>query len=152
MTPESDPQLEHAIGHALKNLPPIAAPASLLPGVLARIEARQHAPWWRQSWWDWPVAARAAFLIFSAALAALLAQGGWVLAPRLTNYSEHVTAPLHSAGMLRHLLADGWELAGSLWPTTTQAMLVPAVCTLAALYLVCLLLGTAFFRFARTRA
>lgn len=69
--PSKNPQeLEQFIDRTLRTLPDRRAPRSLESRVLAAIAAQQHLPWWRQSFVHWPLAARAAFLVFTAVLAA----------------------------------------------------------------------------------
>ena len=152
MPDPSDPGLENSVHQALKNLPPLPAPASLRSRVLATIEARQRTPWWQRSWWDWPASAKTVFVLLAATLAALLHGGGWILFPQITDYSERVTAPLSSVASLWQILGDAGELPGSLWQNATHPFLTSAIFAAAALYLICLLVGTAFFRFASKQA
>lgn len=66
-TPQHDAdRLARQIHAALRQLPPLKAPATLESRVLrelARLEAR---PWWRQGFGRWPLAARALFVPLSA--------------------------------------------------------------------------------------
>jgi hypothetical protein len=75
MNPNLDPhqKLERLIHQTLRELPPRRAPASLEARVLAEVARRIALPWWRKSYAHWPVAARAAFLVLSFALAGLSA-------------------------------------------------------------------------------
>lgn len=71
--PRPNPEeLEKLIHQTLRSLPDRPAPRSLEARVLAAIEARQGLPWWRQSFIHWPLAARGAFLLVTALLAAVL--------------------------------------------------------------------------------
>ena len=54
----TNPDLEKLIHQELQKLPELTAPATLIPGVLAAIQQRAAAPWWRQAWWDWPAPAK----------------------------------------------------------------------------------------------
>jgi hypothetical protein len=63
-----DPNLESFIHRTLRSLPDRPAPRSLEARVLAAIEARSSLPWWKQSFAQWPIAARCIFLLFSAGL------------------------------------------------------------------------------------
>ena len=57
-----DPDLENFIHQTLRSLPDRPAPRSLESRVLAAIEARAALPWWKQSFAQWPVAARFVWL------------------------------------------------------------------------------------------
>ena len=66
-----DPDLENFIHQTLRSLPNRPAPRSLESRVLAAIEARAALPWWKQSFAQWPVAARFVFVLLSAGLVKL---------------------------------------------------------------------------------
>ncbi|MBP9914109.1 MAG: hypothetical protein KBF26_11955 [Opitutaceae bacterium] len=68
-TPEN---LEKLLHQTLRSLPDRRAPRSLETRVLAAIAAQQALPWWRQSFTHWPLAARGAFLVVTALLAAAI--------------------------------------------------------------------------------
>ncbi|MDB6094371.1 MAG: hypothetical protein JWM32_1933 [Verrucomicrobia bacterium] len=77
----SPEELEKMIHQALRSAAPHRAPRSLEGRVLAAIEARASLPWWKQSFAQWPVAARIAFVVASAGLAKLaLMAVVWVMA------------------------------------------------------------------------
>lgn len=84
----SPEELEKVIHQALRSLPERRAPRSLENRVLAAIAARQNQPWWKQSFAQWPFAARGLFLLLSVSLVALLVLG-WMNAgierPDLAN-------------------------------------------------------------------
>jgi hypothetical protein len=67
----SPEDLEKFIHQTLRSLPARRAPHSLESRVRAAIEARNALPWWKQSFVQWPMAARVAFFIGSAGLAKL---------------------------------------------------------------------------------
>src|SRR5438445_13017293 len=60
--------LEAWADRALKGLPELEAPATLARRVLAEIERRERAPWYRQSWQMWPIPVRAAAFMTLACL------------------------------------------------------------------------------------
>lgn len=66
-----DPELENFIHQTLRSLPNRPAPRSLEERVLAAIDARASLPWWKQSFGQWPMAARAVFILLSAGLVKL---------------------------------------------------------------------------------
>lgn len=63
-----DSNLENFIHRTLRSLPDRPAPRSLEARVLSTIEARASLPWWKQSFAQWPIAARCIFLLLSAGL------------------------------------------------------------------------------------
>lgn len=79
MNPTPEQELERLVDEALRRLPPRRAPATLAPRVLAAIAARQHVPWYRQPWSQWPRALQTAFFVFAAALVGGLYAGAWRL-------------------------------------------------------------------------
>jgi hypothetical protein len=62
--------LEALIGRSLRELPPLRAPATLLPRVMAAAAALAQRPWYRRAWLTWPIAWQA---VSVAALAVLVA-------------------------------------------------------------------------------
>jgi hypothetical protein len=67
----SPDNLEKFIHETLRALPDRRAPRSLESRVMAAIEARAARPWWKQSFGQWPVAARIAFAVMSVGLVRL---------------------------------------------------------------------------------
>jgi hypothetical protein len=61
-------RLERQVGRLLSDLPPRRAPAALEQAVLGEIARRAALPWYRRSFAQWPLPARVAFLVTSAAL------------------------------------------------------------------------------------
>jgi hypothetical protein len=77
--PDRDRRLHDLIDQAVRAIPPRSAPASLERRVLAELERRAAAPWWRKDFLQWPVAARLFFLIASAGLIRLVVGApGWM--------------------------------------------------------------------------
>lgn len=73
----NDQKLEDCLRRELRGLPDLKAPATLAPRVMAVIAARQHAPWWRKTWADWPQGMRLAFLAMGLVVAGGLVLVGW---------------------------------------------------------------------------
>jgi hypothetical protein len=151
MDPDIDPQLESLIDAELKRLPPAKAPVTLAPRVMALLAARERLPWWQHAWWDWPVAAKLAFLVIGLALAGAAGRGGVILDQGIATYTQEVTGKLSMMSSLQ----DSWQTlsgtAGLLWDKAAQPFLLHAVIIAAALYVICLGLGTAFIRSALNR-
>src|SRR6187402_633456 len=69
--------LERHVDRVLADLPPLGAPDTLLPRVLAAVEAWAERPWYQRAWLTWPVGLQVA----SAALLILLVLGGAMALP-----------------------------------------------------------------------
>jgi hypothetical protein len=151
MKSESDPRLEAFIGAELKKLPPVPAPRSLSPRVMAILEARVRLPWWQRAWWDWPMTAKAGFVLTALALAGvfggsslLLDFGSSQIAP---SSVENVNGPNPSWGLLG-VIANVGQI---LWDNFGQPYLLYFAVLAAAAYLVCAGAGTLFIRMAVRR-
>jgi hypothetical protein len=58
MNSDYEKQLEARIDRELRRLPELAAPATLIPRVMAAIEGRAAVRWYRRPWLEWPLPAR----------------------------------------------------------------------------------------------
>lgn len=142
----SPEELEKVIHQALRSLPDRRAPRSLESRVLAAIATRQNLPWWKQSFAQWPLAARAVFLLLSVSLVALLALG-WMNAgierPDLANTFSRPVAVWENlwTGLraLGNLCAAGLRHIPAVW-------LYAVLGGLAALYATVLGVGAAAYR------
>lgn len=72
MPPLTPEEIEKLVDRTLRDLPARRAPRTLENRVLAAIAAQQALPWWRQSFVHWPLAARGAFFVVTALLAAAI--------------------------------------------------------------------------------
>jgi len=69
------PDLERIVDRELQRLPPPRAPHTLLPRVLAAVDAWSRRPWYTRAWFTWPLA----WQVASIAAVALLVYGMWML-------------------------------------------------------------------------
>jgi hypothetical protein len=69
--------LEQKIDRELRRLPAPRAPHTLLPRVLAAVEAWVNRPWYTRAWFTWPLG----WQVASVALLALAVAGVWMLPP-----------------------------------------------------------------------
>ena len=69
--------LEQKVDRELRRLPLPRAPHTLLPRVLAAVEAWVNRPWYTRAWFTWPVG----WQVASVALLALVVAGVWMLPP-----------------------------------------------------------------------
>ena len=69
--------LEQRVDRELRRLPAPRAPHTLLPRVLAAVEAWVNRPWYTRAWFTWPLG----WQVASVALVALVVVGVWLLPP-----------------------------------------------------------------------
>jgi hypothetical protein len=152
MTTEPNADLEKLIHQELQKLPELTAPATLIPGVLAAIQQRAAAPWWRRAWWDWPAPAKALFALLALATAGLATGGFWWLGSGATPLAGPITERLNSIGSLWDALAPLSEAGGLLWQKAGYPLAIGALVLSMSFYLFCLGLGTVFVRVAVKRS
>ena len=145
MQPEIDPNLERVIHQELRKLPPVKAPDALLGRVLASVRVEAALPWWRKSIWQWPHAARTAFLVVLAVIFTAITSGTWwagdvaAKGAEVLSDSTQPLIPLSNAFLV-------------LWRTVLQNVVLFALAFTGMLYLLCLGAGTMFVRFAVRRS
>jgi hypothetical protein len=152
MKPEFDPKLESLLDAELQKLPPITAPASLVPNVMAAIAARARLPWWQHAWWDWPLTAKAAFLLLALAIAGAFSGGGVILDEGVSNYSQQVVERFSPITSLWDTVVTVLNVGRSLVEKMGQSIFLYATIFIGLLYLTCLGLGTVCVRYALKRA
>ena len=146
-----DPKLESLVDAELKKLPPLRAPASLVPRVMAVLAARSSPPWWRRSWWDWPLAAQAAFFLLGLTIAGVFSGGSVLLDDGVAAYSQQITEHLAPAGTVWDTAVTLGSAAVLLLKSATQPFLFWVLLVAGLLYLVCVAVGTACVRLALNR-
>jgi hypothetical protein len=153
MQPPNDKRFEAQLDYALKQLPPLTAPTTLLPRVFAEIERRATLCWYRRPWYSWSPALRYASLALLIASFAGLCFGGWEIlsSPGAVTLGERFTAffGLLStlATTLLTLLRAVLALVLRLHPLALGAL----VLVTGAMAASCLGLGTLYYRVATAR-
>jgi hypothetical protein len=148
-----DARLEARIHAALSQLPPVEAPLTLIPRVLAAIHAHAHLPWWKRSWPAWPRSIQCGVLSALVVSSGAIAYGVWVL-------NEAFASSQTVSGLTRWLpdfgpLVTTVSAIGRAGLAVVQAgnsslLWVSAAC-LAAAYLTCVALGTVCYRLAANK-
>jgi len=152
MEPEFDPKLKSLLSDELKSLPPLKAPASLLPNVMAVLAARAAMPWWQRAWWEWPLTAKVAFVLLAVSIAGALGGGGHILGETAAGYSAQVLERFNGVDGTFDLFAPLLDAVALVWEKTAQPFLLYGALFVGALYLTCVGVGTVCFRYALKRA
>ena len=116
--------LEQRVNRELRRLPSPPAPHTLLPRVLAAVDAWVNRPWYERAWFTWPLGWQAA----SIALVALLGYAVWAL-PSLITVPSSVVATSNGASIV--------------WRTLIQPFMVYAFGLIVLMCLACAAFGTA---------
>jgi len=148
MNPNDQRKLEQFVSEAVHGLPSRRAPSSLESRVQAEIARRAAQPWWRKSFLNWPLGARAVFvvvcgLVVRFALLAISTASKAPAAAQVKTSFESELVWLRAARALGESLAHSLEaIVGgvpSLWLYGGAAVLV-------ALYVALFGLGAAAYR------
>jgi hypothetical protein len=146
----SNSKLEELIDREFSKLTERPAPQTLIPRVLATIQARAQKRWWRESWFGWPIGPKVISIAFLAALVPIAFSGGAMAWAGATNpiFLETVhgwITTLVAMGGILSTLANAITLIlssiGRFWMCLglTIALLM---------YLSCVGIGTLCFRLA----
>ena len=144
---------DQALHRELEALPELAAPGTLIPRVMDQIRGEARVPWYRLSFWQWPLALRAAALVAMVAVVGGVAYAcplAWetLIAPPLAAAKTEVLAwwnPLADA--TRYLFQAG----SAFWRDYLQNILLAVALLLMATYFTFLAAGTAVYRLAWRR-
>lgn len=117
---------------------------------MAMIQARAALPWYRRTWWHWPVLAQVVSLL---AVSALLGMATWLLLhlasgqweATVTQEAKSVLAPLAPLWSLLTTLVEALALVVK---SAGGSVLLIASSLCLVMYLSCVGLGTVFYRVA----
>lgn len=148
MPDEFDPNVEQLTREALRAQPPVPAPPTLIPRVRSAIEARLRLPWWRLSWWDWPIAARVAFCVVAACLVGSITASSQLAYSRVSPFVQSLSDLLAAAADLWTRWDAQVTTFTSVWDGFAQPWVWFAVGLLVFCYLACVGVGTLVMRLA----
>ncbi len=153
MDRHTDNQWEEVLDRELKTLPDRQAPSTLLPRVMAAVQAKARLPWWRRAWRTWPPAAQILSLLLFSGLLGLVtwvAMHGWSAesAAHATRLLSDWTAPISRFWSCLTALANALVLVSK---TANGYALLGAGIFCMAMYLSCVGLGTVFYRVASNK-
>jgi len=148
MSSNQNHQLEAQIDRALKALPELPAPPTLIARVMQAIARNQALPWFRRAWQTWPTQWRVVSFALLAILFAGICFGVW----ELSNLG--VSAVTRSSSF--SILGTLWNTLNALWGAAVnvvshlnKGLVIGCVAAIAFGYAMCAALGTFCFALAR---
>jgi hypothetical protein len=138
-------EFEKIIDQALRDLPARRAPRTLEARVLAAIAARQALPWWRQSFGHWPLAARGAFLVVTATLAAAIVALCFRTSGEVQT-SSLLTGPLALLAQVRAVFGGVNDFCAVVFRSIPSIWLYGGLAFVATMYAALFGLGAAAYR------
>lgn len=144
---QSADDLERAlVTRALRDLPLRRAPATLEGRVLSELARRAAHPWWRRSFGQWPILARAVFLLICAGLIRLAFLEGAAAVAGVHSLHDSGVLPLSWARDVGVLAATAGNLVALLARTSPPSWVYEGIAVCAALYALLFGLGAAVYR------
>lgn len=114
-------ELEQRVHEELRRLPSPLAPGTLLPRVLAAVDAWANRPWYARAWFTWPLGWQIASVAFVA----------------LAGYAMWVAPPVPSS------LVATTSAGGVIWRTLIEPLLGYVVGLVLLMCLACAVFGAA---------
>jgi hypothetical protein len=136
--------LESLVDRELRRLPAPRAPRSLLPRVMAAIEAVPERPWYARPWFAWPLLPQAA----SIALLVVAGAAVYALLPAVRSAAATATPGSFTTVALRLQFAAQQLVAAAtalevVWRTVVQPIGPYALALVATMCLACAAFGAA---------
>ena len=147
----SEEDLERLAHRELRRLPAPRAPRTLLPRVMAAVEAWSRRPWYTRAWFTWPLA----WQVVSAAALIVLVTGGTLLAPRIQATASTAIAAVQAvAGGVSDAapVETTTNTARILWRTLLAPLATYALVVVVLMFLACAVFGTALNQVVIERA
>jgi hypothetical protein len=150
---EQEQELAARIDRELKSLPPLIAPPSLAPRIIARLAAQAEVAWYRRAWPTWPEALRVGSLTVLLVLFGGLCFAGWQAshAPSVTAASEKVSGAFALVTLAANTLGALGNAAAQVMRHLGTGAIVAAIAIMALAYAACVAFGSFYLRFAFAR-
>lgn len=139
-------ELEVWMHRELRQWPDRRAPATLAPRVLAALRAQSQAPWWKCSFWGWPMAVQGTFLFLLAAIPAFLNHWFSTVSVGGLLWDAELARVITTGQQVMEVMAT---LAAALSTAARASLQPPVIAALAVaflMYLWCLGTGTVLLR------
>jgi len=148
----SPEELEKFIHQSLRSLPDRRAPGTLEARVLAAIQARASLPWWKQSFAQWPMAARCVFLLLSGGLVKVaLMVTVWVMGGfERAAFVEAFSTQFAWLERINSLVASCTESVALVFHSIPAVWLYGGIACFAGLYLTLFGIGATAYRMLYT--
>jgi hypothetical protein len=150
---EQEKQLEQEIDRALKELPQLDAPPTLMRRVMQAVENRRSLHWYNQPWQYWPLGLRIAALTFLCLLFGGVCVASWHL-----TRAAGLTAAMQELGGTFSGVTTVWNIVTVLLNAIVLVVkhlgtgfMIGCLMVFALGYALCLGLGTAYVRLAFAR-
>lgn len=130
--------LDALVGRDLRQLPLPRAPHTLLPRVLAAVQAWSTRPWYSREWFTWPLG----WQIGSVALLMTILAGGAMVLPAARDAAS-AAASEFASGLMTDVpqIVDRVQVASNiaqvLWRAMVQPFLAYALVLVGLMFLVC---------------
>ena len=139
--------LEQTVGARLRQLPRPRAPETLLPRVLAAVQAWAQRPWYARAWLTWP----APLQIGSVAAFVVLAGLAAVLFPVVQGFAREIVAPpmaraMTYASALFQSAAAAAQATRLLWRALVEPLASYVFAVVVAICAACAAFATAINR------
>ena len=141
--------LETRIDRTIRRFPAPRAPHTLLPRVIAAVQAWSQRPWYSRAWFTWPIGGQ----IVAAAALMLVAVGAAFLTMSAQAAIDQTAIRLLSGVMPVAQRAEAMlNAARVVWRAVGEPLAVYAFAVVAVMFLACVAFGTALSHVAFGRA
>jgi hypothetical protein len=148
--PELQAKLEADIDRALKALPEIPAPPTLIARVMQAIARTQALPWFRRAWQTWPPRLRVVSFAVLVLLFGGLCYGVWQLADvGMATASQKLGPSLSMFGSLWAAVNVVYHAAISGIHQMNRNVLIGCIAAIAFAYAMCAVMGTFLYALVR---
>jgi hypothetical protein len=139
--------LETLVGRELRRLPMPRAPHTLLPRVLAAVQAWAQRPWYERAWFTWPLGLQIASI---AALILIVGGSAMLLPNAIASAGAAVSAltgrVMEDVAPVTQLAAETTNAARVIWRVLLEPVAVYAFAIVLLMWLACAAFGAALTR------
>lgn len=152
---QSDPSRDEvqALHEQLRRLPQLKAPSTLMPRVMAAIHAKRQLPWYKRTWWTWPLSAKilSGVLVLGLGIGAALLLGPEMGQAFLGGCVSKLQSVGNALAAVVSPVESVIEALGFVLGKVNKAVWIGAAMLGGFLYLSCVGLGTMLYRMSYNR-